>query len=275
MQAGLGDEGRSLRPANIPRRGRSALPGGPGRAGTPAGGDRATRLAALGPGPLSLSARGGRPPARSRRGGCGPPSPTPSGTCPMLPGHPTPAWGVEPDRFRSAEDLARLPVLERADLCGDPERFVCERARRRPDLLHLRSTGHAGMPSSRSSTTPGAVFQNAVHAERDRAARAAVVRQRRGYRQTLVDAAQGAAWRPAIATWKRARCCRERFAIQPQGPCRFTIPLEDTASRLDAFRPDVVRTQGSYLALLSPGSRHERRPCHLPGGGGVRRRWPS
>ncbi|MGH7357713.1 MAG: hypothetical protein ACREJR_02745, partial [Candidatus Rokuibacteriota bacterium] len=88
--------------------------------------------------------------------------------------------GLAPDEFRTEESLARLPVVERADLRRDPERFISDVARR-PDLLHLHSSGSTGMPVS-VFYDAAALFQNAAHAERDRAARAGVVGRRRGYR---------------------------------------------------------------------------------------------
>ena len=168
--------------------------------------------------------------------------------------------GLRPEDFRTAESLARLPVLERADLRRDPERFISDVARR-PDLLHLYSSGSTGAPVS-VFYDAAAVFQNAAHAERDRAARAAVVGRRRGYRQTLIVSRGGGV--EASQQYLEARALLpSRLAIRPQF-LSIHDPLDDTVRQLDAFRPDVIRTQGSYLGLLFTWLSERRVRCHRP-----------
>ena len=166
--------------------------------------------------------------------------------------------GLEPERFRTADDLARLPVVERADLRRDPERFVSDTARR-PALLHLRSTGSTGMPVS-VFYDAAALLQNAAHAERDRAARAVVVGRRHGYRQTLIGSPGGGV--EASLRYLEARALLpSRLTIRTQ-VLSIHDPLEDTVRRLDAFRPDVIQTHGSYLALLFTWLSVRRLPRH-------------
>jgi phenylacetate-CoA ligase len=167
--------------------------------------------------------------------------------------------GLSPEEFRTAESLARLPVVERGDLRRDPERFVSDVARR-PALLQLHSSGSTGMPVS-VFYDAAALFQNAAHTERDRAARATVVGRRRGYRQTLIGPRGGV---EASQRYLEARALLpSRLAIRSQ-MLSIHAPLEDTVSQLDRFRPDVIRTHGSYLALLFTWLSVRGVRCHRP-----------
>lgn len=168
--------------------------------------------------------------------------------------------GLAPEEFRTEESLARLPVVERADLHRDPERFISDVARR-PDLLHLHSSGSTGMPVS-VFYDAAALFQNAAHAERDRAARAGIVGRRRGYRQSLIGSRGGGV--EASQQYLEARALLpSRVAIRSQ-MLSIHDPLEDTVRELDAFRPDVIRTHGSYLGLLFTWLSARNLRCHRP-----------
>jgi phenylacetate-coenzyme A ligase PaaK-like adenylate-forming protein len=92
--------------------------------------------------------------------------------------------GLQPADFRSATDLARLPLIGREDLQRDPEAFLSTTPSRRR-LVELRTGGSAGAPRS-IHCDPAALFQNLAHSERDRSIRARLLGRKAGYRQTLI-----------------------------------------------------------------------------------------
>jgi phenylacetate-CoA ligase len=88
------------------------------------------------------------------------------------------------------------------------------------------------------------------------------VGRRRGYRQTLIGSPGGGV--EAAHRYLEARALLPAaLAIRSQ-VLSIHDPIEDTVRRLDAFRPDVVRTHGSYLGLLFTWLATTRVPCHRP-----------
>jgi phenylacetate-coenzyme A ligase PaaK-like adenylate-forming protein len=71
---------------------------------------------------------------------------------------------LRPADFQVADDLAKLPVLERCQVQKDPEYFV-SRAQPLEHYLRLRSGGSTGAPCT-IYQDPGALFQNRARGER-------------------------------------------------------------------------------------------------------------
>jgi len=94
--------------------------------------------------------------------------------------------GLTPADIRTADDLAKLPIVEKSSLQKDPEYFL-SRAVRREDCLALRSSGSSGAPKT-IWHDPAAIFQNAAHGERDRAAIMKKIGSWTGYRETVIVA---------------------------------------------------------------------------------------
>lgn len=168
--------------------------------------------------------------------------------------------GLQPDHFQSATDLARLPVIEREALQRDPEYFR-SRVMAASGNLEIRSGGSTGAPRTVWWDT-AAVFQNAAHAERERSIIAAVVGRFVNYRETVIgspfssDLGIQAIYRDRALLPSRARVQYQHLSI--------TDCPEKNLALLNEFKPDVIRTHGSYLARLFSCMRTGGSEFHRP-----------
>jgi phenylacetate-CoA ligase len=154
--------------------------------------------------------------------------------------------GLSPDDFRSADDLSRLPILERGEIQRDPEYF-CSTAPRRADLLRISSSGSSGAPRT-VFHDPRGIFQNAAQGERERSIWTALIGRRIDYRELVIIS-------PNSTIFKVQQYLREH-GLYPRGVSieRRYLSLHaqpDEAVRLvNDFKPDVIHSYGSYLAIL-------------------------
>ncbi len=168
--------------------------------------------------------------------------------------------GLRPEHFRCAEDLAQLPLLEREQLQRGPERFMSE-VLDPGRCLRLRSSGSTGLPVTVCQDVR-ALFQSVACAERVRSIAAKLAGKRCGYRETVIIA-------PVSSVADTQRFLRAHSLVPTNVPARqqrlsVLDPPEKNAELIDAFRPDVLSTYGSYLALLFPYLREARRRWRLP-----------
>lgn len=168
--------------------------------------------------------------------------------------------GLSPADIRTVDDLGRLPIVERADLQRDPERFRSE-AFRRDDLLELRSGGSSGEPI-RLWYDIGSLIANAAHGERERAIWRGTIVPGTGYREALVIP-------PFNAAVEVQRFVRERAWI----PARVDVerryfpmldPVPSLIERLNAFAPHVLSTYGSFVETLFATVEASGAAFHLP-----------
>ncbi len=154
--------------------------------------------------------------------------------------------GLRPADFQSADDLRRLPLLERAQVQRDPEYFVST-AQPLDRYLHLRSGGSTGAPVSVYYDTRS-LFLNRAYSERFRVIVAAAVGQAVGYREAIIAP-------PFSSTQEVSRFCTAH-SLAPPGAALHRQYLSlldspaDNLARLNEFKPDVVSSYGSYLELL-------------------------
>jgi len=154
--------------------------------------------------------------------------------------------GIEVTDVREAEDLARLPLLERDDL-ADRLDTLTSTAHRRERCLEVLSGGSTGAPRA-VLHDPAAVLANAAHGERERSIATRLVGRRFGYREAVVA--------PPFSTAREVQRFVLRHTVQPPGvriDRRYLSILEppsETARRLAEFRPDVLHGFGSYLGEL-------------------------
>jgi len=147
---------------------------------------------------------------------------------------------------RGEARLARLPVLERQQIQSDPEYF-CSDAVPRRDLLRITSGGSCGAPRL-VLHDPRGVCENAAHGERERTIWTAIIGRTAGYRELVVAP-------PHSTTLKVQQYCRER-GLYPRGVgierqyASLLDPPETTVAHINAFRPHVVHSYGSHLAIL-------------------------
>lgn len=151
--------------------------------------------------------------------------------------------GLRPDDFRTADDLVKLPLIERDQLQRDPEYFLST-AQPMDHYLELCSGGSSGMPCKVYHDT-AAVFQNAAHAERERSILTALLGKSFGYRQTLFASPLSTDRLVQEFSQKRGFFPSE-MQIKRQYLSLMDSP-ETNIPLLNEFKPDVIHGFGSYL----------------------------
>jgi len=149
--------------------------------------------------------------------------------------------GLTPADFRTADDLAKLPILERRDLARDPERLV---ARNVPERRrHWFRTGGSTGKSVQVAHDPAALLHFTAFYERQRGIVARAAGRRWGYREAVIAS-------PDSTAATVGRICRS-LTIRP-GFARVRRRYFDlTADPADAF-PSIARFQPH--ALFGTGS---------------------
>jgi len=169
--------------------------------------------------------------------------------------------GLVPADIRSADDLAKLPVVEKSSLQKDPEYFL-SRAVRRKDCLALRSSGSSGTPKIIWHDA-AAVFQNAAHGERDRAAIWKKIGRWTGYRETVIVAPIDAS-QLAVQSFVRSNALFPgRLRVQRQY-LYLSDPPEKNLRAMNEFRPDLLYSYGSYVEMLYQHFSRGHIAWHLP-----------
>lgn len=154
--------------------------------------------------------------------------------------------GLRPGDFRTAEDLARLPILERSDLQRDPERFLAS-GFKPEDCLELRSSGSSGRPLSVLHDRRAALL-TVAHNERYRSVISRLAGRWRRYRETIIMVP-----RPASAKHRRFWLAATLFGpgwLPRKQMLSVFDPPEANIPRISAFAPDVLLSYGSYLGAL-------------------------
>jgi phenylacetate-CoA ligase len=155
--------------------------------------------------------------------------------------------GLTPGDFATADDLAKLPIIEREQLRSDPAYFTSPE-QPLDSYLRLRSSGTSGSPRVVYHDLKG-VFQNSAHGERERSIYAAVVGRRYGYRETLI----GASVNTHVA---RVQHFCQLHAFYPRGvrlERQYLSMVDSIAHNVEAlneFRPQALHCYGSYLGVL-------------------------
>jgi phenylacetate-coenzyme A ligase PaaK-like adenylate-forming protein len=152
----------------------------------------------------------------------------------------------DPRDFRGASDLARLPILERDQLQRDPGYFLSTELRRSPDF-ETASGGSTGAPRTVRWDT-AAIFQNAAHSERERSIIAALVGRFSHYRESVITT-PFASDRKIQNIYRERALLPSRALLQHQYLSLFDSP-EKNVRLLNKFQPDIIRSYGTYLALL-------------------------
>ena len=154
--------------------------------------------------------------------------------------------GLVPDDFGNASDLSRLPVIEREQLQRDPEYFQSDSHRIGEDM-DSRSGGSTGAPRGVKWDT-AAIFQNAAHAERERSIIAKTVGRFVNYKESVITSLYGTE-REIQELYANRAILPSRSRVQYQHLSLLDSPDKNVAL-LNEFRPDVIRSYGSYLDRL-------------------------
>ena len=149
--------------------------------------------------------------------------------------------GIDPKDFGSAEDLARLPLLEKETVQAEGKRFRSE-SQLGADAVHFRTGGTTGLPldvyhDSRS------LLLNIAYAERDRAVEAGACGKRLRYSAVDLDSHGG--------TVHQVQRFYRGSSFRPFRPARHAVmieqPLDRIVEQVNAVEPNVIRGNGGHL----------------------------
>lgn len=154
--------------------------------------------------------------------------------------------GLTPLDFRTAHDLAKLPLLERREIQVDPERFLAD-GTRLDKCLPLSTSGSMGAPLTIHLDRRAAVLA-AAHAERYRAVLVAALSERRRYRETLIVPLESS-HQKHTRFWLGATLFMDKLIPRKQILSLFDPP-EKNIPLLAGFRPDIIHSYGSYVEAL-------------------------
>ena len=151
--------------------------------------------------------------------------------------------GIAPDAIRTAADLARLPLLTRLEVQQRSLAFAADGIAH-PDQLVLLSGGSSAEPLAVRFDLEG-LLQSSAHGERERSIHSRHVGRRFGYRETSVISSLSSAVE-IQGRVARATHLPRGISIRRQN-LSLVDPVEETAARIEAFRPDVIHSYGSWL----------------------------
>jgi phenylacetate-CoA ligase len=164
---------------------------------------------------------------------------------------------VDPGRIRTAEDLDRLPLLDREMVRADPVRFVSTSKRARNAVPFLTS-GTTGTPL-RVLYDRRSLLESIAHGERERVVESHFCGRRVRYTAVHISASMTAA---------RVRTINMRSMLAPIRPNRMwissTLPLDDLVSQFNRLRPHLIRAYGPYLEALFRVVDAQDIDMHLP-----------
>jgi phenylacetate-CoA ligase len=168
--------------------------------------------------------------------------------------------GLVPADFRTEADLARLPLIAREDLQREPEYFV-SRAAPIESYLRLRTSGSSGKPVTVYRDYPS-TFLEAASGERWRAVIMSLAGKRLRFRQAVIDSPTGNA-RRARAEFQRRSLVSPSLRMTELHLSMFD-ELAHNIERINGFRPDCVRSFGSYIETLFRYGHESAPPLRAP-----------
>jgi phenylacetate-CoA ligase len=170
--------------------------------------------------------------------------------------------GLTPDDFRTAADLARLPLLETEAYRRDPERFLST-AQPAERYLRLFTSGSSGVPRVIYHDAR-ACLDNIAHAERERAIISDLLGHPAHYRETALHMTHNESTAHLIQRFTRQAAWLPRaVGIERQNLSIFDS-LEDQVRQIDQFQPEVLTSVGGHLTALFSYLGKRGQPCHLP-----------
>lgn len=168
--------------------------------------------------------------------------------------------GLHPRDFRTAEDLARLPILTGEQVARAPEQFL-SRQYATSRRLKIHSSGTSGRAKSLYYDS-AALFLALAHGHRQRIVLAQFVGRQFGYRELSAVRAEGVS--------QQIRNFYETYAWVPRkidlarGILSATHTFAENIAQINAFRPEVIIGYGSYLGALFRWAWKQHSPIVCP-----------
>jgi phenylacetate-coenzyme A ligase PaaK-like adenylate-forming protein len=149
--------------------------------------------------------------------------------------------GVDPAEIETADNLARLPLVDKEQVQSAPERFRSD-SELGADAVRYRTAGTTGLPLDVYHDLPS-LLANIAYSERDRAVEVKLCGKRLRYTGLHLDYGQ--------ATFLKVQDFYGRQSYRPFRPARHFVtieqPLETLVDRVNALAPDVLRGNGGHL----------------------------
>lgn len=168
--------------------------------------------------------------------------------------------GLRPADFRTADDLRRLPPITVSDLQRNPQAFRSTQFNDQ-DVLCVGSGGSTGAPHYVWHDT-AALLRSATHSQRDIAVAHKVIGHPGPYREVSLASPSGSAVEVRRFTREKALYPRrlpiERVTLSLGDPPEVNVP------RINAQRPDIIRSYGSYLGRMFSYIRESGVDLHRP-----------
>jgi len=166
---------------------------------------------------------------------------------------------LRPEDFRTAEDLARLPLLHRNEVVSNPERFGPTGGRLAG--LRLESSGTSGR-SRHCDYEAAAVFLSLANGYRQRLALSSILGKTGGYREAVIARLDGVACQIRdfyeSYSWVPERWDLRRIQVSPGET------FSQILGRLEEFRPDVVWGYGGHLGAFYRWANRQHGIEHAP-----------
>jgi phenylacetate-CoA ligase len=151
---------------------------------------------------------------------------------------------IDPEEIRTVEDLGRLPLLTKAEVRVDPDRFVSD-SRLGRNSLAFTTSGTTGEPL-RIHHDPRSLLENTAYGERSRALIQQACGKRWGYRVATIAY--------SISPGHRVTQFNRRRTLLGSPARRLSIdirePAEAIVTAINHFRPHVIGGFGGYLEEL-------------------------
>jgi len=175
--------------------------------------------------------------------------------------------GLGPADFRSAADLAKLPLIEREQLQADPEYFT-SRAQPLDRYFEVRTSGSTAEPVVFFRHVRGPL-QRSLGFERMEPMLARLLGTRWRRRDAVIVPPR--TWRAAVdgADSPQVQWLGLHLRAQVRNISLFDSPAE-IARELDEFRPHLVKSYGSLIEALYTHLLAERRGFRSRADAGVR-----
>lgn len=157
------------------------------------------------------------------------------------------ALGLSPADFSSARDLAKLPIVDKAEVMNAPQLYSPSGAGRGERVL-IVSSGTSGRPTS-IHYTPEALFRALAHGQRQRHVLKNFVGRNGGYRETVIVRLNSV--QQQLREYYEAHSwAPKNLELERQIVIMDESNFDEQVSRINDFSPDVIRGYGSYLGAF-------------------------
>ncbi|MRR57265.1 MAG: phenylacetate--CoA ligase family protein [Deltaproteobacteria bacterium] len=168
--------------------------------------------------------------------------------------------GLKPGDFRTADDLAKLPLISGEDLADGPERFL-SRDYAGERSFCLATSGTSGR-AKHVRYNPEALFLMMACGHRQRTVLAHFLGKKFGYREMVVAPHVSVGFQ--LREFYQARSWIPRRVDFTRGELPIVVRLEDSIRKLNSFKPELLRGNGSYIGVVFRRAHELRLAIHRP-----------